>query len=444
MAAHAHAHGTDEKRKLHPKAELKEVGPCRVQVTVELDAKTVSGEIEEKFRELAEQAELPGFRKGHAPRPVLERKFGKAILDDLKFELLNSTFEEVREEKAIEPLGEPEVDAEKIEVKAGAPFTYVVTVEVRPKVEIKTYTGLAVKKAEPKVEESEIEEELKGIRESRAELAPTDGPAAAGDQITYDYELLAGGKSREKGQNQALFLTETISFYGVPMKDFHKSFAGKKAGDQVDVEITLPADHPEAELRGAKAVLRVAVKSVKQRKLPALDDAFAKALDMDSLADLRADLSKQILRAKEREAKAEQAKEILDQILKANPFPLPEGLIAANEQEHLDRMRTRLLSDGADEKTVEAELAKHGKESRPEVERHLRERFVLEHVAAKEKIFVTEDQLDERITQMAARSGHHPAEMRTFLENQGLVPQLRRSMREEAVLEFLVSKAKVG
>jgi len=137
----------------------------------------------------------------------------------------------------------------------------------------------------------------------------------------------------------------------------------------VDYPITLPEDHPEADLRNKTATLRVTVKSIKRRKLPELDAAFAKTMDLDSVEELKEDLRKQILRAKEKEARRDMAQAVLERIENDNPIPLPEGLVTANEKENLDKLRTRMLMDGMDAAAVDAELAKHQKESRPAVER---------------------------------------------------------------------------
>src|SRR5688572_14004122 len=144
------AAATDEKKKLEPKADISEVGPCKLK-----------------------------FREGHAPRPLLEKKFGKAVLDDLKFDLLTHSYEEVKESGQVEPLGEPDVDVEKVEVKDNAPFVYEFTVEVKPKVALKSYTGHKVKKAEAAVSDADLEQELTELREEHAQLVPMDGPAAA-------------------------------------------------------------------------------------------------------------------------------------------------------------------------------------------------------------------------------------------------------------------------
>src|SRR5438876_485405 len=146
MAEAAHAHTHEEEKKFSPKCDVTEVGPCKLQLRIEIAAERVKEEIDHKYRDLNESMALPGFRKGHAPRNVLERKFGKALLDDIKFEMLTGSFEEVKEEKKLEPVGEPELEAEKIVVEEGKPFVYEMKIEVRPTIEIKNYEGIKVTK----------------------------------------------------------------------------------------------------------------------------------------------------------------------------------------------------------------------------------------------------------------------------------------------------------
>jgi trigger factor len=437
------APATDEKKKLEPKAELAEVGPCKLKVRVEVEAPKVHEKIEEKYRELGQTAELPGFRKGHAPRALLERKYGKAVLEDLKFELLNSSFEEVKEAKQLEPLGEPDIDVEKVEIRDGAPLVYEITVEVKPKVEVKRYAGLTVKKIEPAVTDADLDEELKNLREERAELVPHDGPAEKEDQVICDFELRVDGAVKQKIENNALVLNERISFHGAQLPDFHKAIVGKKAGDAVEYPITLPADHPDKTLAGKQGTIAAKLKSVKRRRLPELDAAFAKSFDMDSIEELKEDLRKHLLRQKEREGRRAQAEQILEQIVKENDFPLPEGLVDANTREAEARLRTELLMRGAKEEEVEEAIRRHTAESREAMIRNLKERFVLEHIAQKEKIYVTEEEIDDRIQAMASQTGRHPHEMRAYLEEHELLAPLRRSLREEAVRELLLSKATV-
>lgn len=437
------APATEEKKKLEPKTDIAEVGPCKLKVRVEVAAARVHERIEDEYKKLAQSAELPGFRKGHAPRPILERKFGKALLDDLKFDLLTTSFEEVKETSKLEPLGEPDIDVEKVEVKDNTPFTYEVTIEVKPKIEIKNYSGLKVKKAEASVTDADLEQQLKDLREEHAELVPTDEPAAEGDQVIGDFDLRVGDESKEKAENVALFLNPKISFHGVELPEFHKALAGKKAGDAIEYPLMLADDHPDKKLAGQKALITAKIKSVKRRSLPELNEAFAKTFDLDSVDELKDDLRKQLLRQKEREAQSAQVTQILDQILKENDFPLPEGLIETSTIQARERAKSDLLMRGAQEEEVDEAMTKHEAESREAMVRNLKERFVIEEIARREKIFVTEDDVDARIQSMAGQMGRHPHELRSMLEAQEMIAPLRRSMREEKVREFLLSKAVV-
>src|SRR6185295_9713922 len=164
MAHAAHAHTHEEQKKFLPKAEVKEVGSCKLQITIEVTAERVKEEIDHKYKDLNDSMALPGFRKGHAPRNVLERKFGKALLDDLKFEMMSGSFEEVKEEKKLEPVGEPELEPEKIVLEEGKAFIYEMKIEVRPTFEIKNYEGIKVAKPAVTVEEKDVEAVLKGFQ----------------------------------------------------------------------------------------------------------------------------------------------------------------------------------------------------------------------------------------------------------------------------------------
>src|ERR1041384_2128615 len=184
MAKAAHAHTHEDEKKLEPKVEIQEVGPCKHKLKVEIAADRVKERIEHKYHELAESVELPGFRKGNAPRAILERKFGKALLDDLKFELLSASFEEIKETQKLEPVGEPDVaEVEKLAIEAGKPFAYDVTIEVRPTIEVKSYEGLKVTKPSIAVEEKDIEAVMKSFLESKAELVPAEDGVARENEL---------------------------------------------------------------------------------------------------------------------------------------------------------------------------------------------------------------------------------------------------------------------
>jgi trigger factor len=440
QAAHTHTH---EEKKFSPKSEVKEVGPCKLQIRVEVSAERVKEEIDHKYKDLNDSMALPGFRKGHAPRNVLERKFGKALLDDLKFELLSGSFDEVKEEKKLEPVGEPELEADKVSIEEGKPFVYEMKIEVRPTFEIKQYEGLKVERPPVTVEDKDVENVLKGFQESKAELIPAeDNIAREGDQLTADFTLVVDGKPVDTGENNAVFLTPDIQFFGKELPEFFKAIVGKKVGDSADVPVKLPDDFGDKAHAGKDAIIRTAIKGVKQKKLPPVDTDFAKKhFDMDTVDELKADVRKRIEREKEASGRAQMGEKLVEELVRANDFPMPEGLINSGTEEAMRRAQLDLAMKGVPEEEVQKVVDKDKTGSRENMAKALKAHFILEHLAQKEKIFVTEDQVEERVGQMAAQYGKWPHEMKAFLEERGLLSQLRRSMREELVKEFLLSKA---
>lgn len=443
--AHPHSHGEDEEeRKLEPKVDVSDAGPCKLKLVIEISAEKVHDEIEHKYEELNESVALPGFRKGKAPRNILEKKFGKPMLEDLKFELLNRSFEEAKAAKNLEPVGEPDIkDPEKLAVEDAKPFVYELTLETRPKVEVKSYEGLKIKKPKVTAEEKDVEAVLRGYQESKADLVPVeDGIAKEGDQIVADLTLMVADKAVDTAENNALFLTDDISFYGIELKDYHKAVAGKKTGETVDFPVKLPAEFPEKAHAGKDALIRTALKGVKRKLLPAIDADFAKKhFDMDSVDELKADIAKKIVREKEEVAKAEMGRKLVEDLVIANDFPMPEGLITSGAEEALQRLQMDLTMKGTAEEEIAKTLEKERTASKENMTKALKAHFILEHLATKEKVFVTEEQVEERVGRIAQQYGRWPHEMKQYLEQQGLLSQLRRSMREELVREFLLSKA---
>ncbi|MBI2899906.1 MAG: trigger factor [Planctomycetes bacterium] len=431
-----------EQKKLEPKASIEEIGPCKLRVKIEVAAEKIKERIDEKYKELNDTVALPGFRKGHAPRSLLERKFGKDILENVKFESVSGSFDEVKEEKKLEPVGEPEIDVEKISVEEGKPLAFEVVMEVRPSFELKDYAGIPVKKPKIEVADAEVDEAVRGFQEARAELIPAeDGLARENDQVICDLDVVVEGKAVKRDENAAFFLTEKLAFFGAMLPDFSRAFHGRKAGEVLEHAVTLPEAFPDANHRNKPAHLRASVKGIKRKKLPAVDAEFCKEFDCDSVEELRDYLRKRLAQEKEHEVRDRMADEVVKEIVKRHDFAMPEGLVKSATDEALQRARIEMLMRGAKEEEIDKAIETMRNESREEMARTLRSHFILEQIAAKERIFVTEDQVEERVQQLATRQGVWPHELKAHLEKENLMAPLRRQMKQEQVREFLLSKA---
>lgn len=433
----------DEHKKLEPTVTQEEVGPCKLKLTIEVAEAKVRELIDDQYQELNDNVALPGFRKGHAPRKLMERKFGKDILDRLKVTLLTDSFDEAKEQMKIEPVGEPDLDVDSIAVKEGEPFAYSITVEVMPEIEVKDYTGTELEKKPVEVAKEDVDAAIDGLREQRAEWTPLEGKekAALGDQIIGDFVLLDGDAQVDASENVQLELTPNILLYNQKIEDFHKKVEGRQAGDTVDLEVTLPEKHPTHA--GKACALKVALKSVKRKRLPPADEKFFKALDVDDEDELRDMVAKQVRRSKETEQRDALKDQLMEKLIEANTFIVPEALQKEAEHRMAERMRANYMMHGVPQEKLDAELEQQGAKVRELGVKALRGQMLLEAIANKERIYVTEGMLEEKIGQMAQAYGMRPDEMRAYLDQEQMIPSMRREYRAELTRDFLLEKAKI-
>lgn len=435
---------TEERKKLEPTVTREEVGPCKVKLTISVPEPKVRELIDGQYQELNDSVALPGFRRGHAPRKLMERKFGKKVLDDLKVTLLTDSFDEAKEQVKIEPVGEPDLDVETISVKEGEPFSYTVTVEVMPEIEVKDYAGLELEKPPIEVKKEDIEGAIDTLREQRAEWTPIEGKekAAIGDQVIGDFTLLDGDQTVDTSENVQLELTPNILLYNQKLSDFHTSVEGKQAGDAVEVKVTLPDNHPTHA--GKACSLKVGLKSVKRKRLPPVDEKFLKSMDVDDEEELHELVGKQVRRSKETQQREAMKDQIMEKLIAANAFILPEALQKEAEHRMAERLRANYMMHGVPEERLKKELEEQGAKVRELGIKALRGQMILESIAARERIFVTEGMLEEKIGQMAQAYGMRPDEMRAYLDQEGMIATMRREYRAELVRDFLLEKARIA
>lgn len=441
MAQETHA---EEKIRLEPAVEVEETGPCRLKIHLTVSAEKIKELVDERFRKLNETVQVPGFRRGHAPRVLLERKFGRHLLEELKQDVVGKGFEEAAEEKKFELVGEPTVvDPDALELKADSEFKYAVEIETLPRFELKPYTGLTVKKPPVKVEPEEVDEAIEALRRQHATWEPVKEAAQKGDQVVADLWVLHEGKELAFQENASLTVGEDVAVFGTRQPDFYRVLLGKESGATGEYEMTVPADHPDRGFAGKTVTVRAAIKGVRRRKLPELDAEFFKLLDVDDLDDLKEEVEHRLKRAKNEEARSSMASDLLEQIVQANEFPVPEGLVKHASAEFLSLSAYEWLRQGVAPAEVRKRVQEHRDQVEEEAAREIREHLIIQKIADREKIFVTEDEVGRRIAEMAAGMGRAAGELESELDAAGLLPGLRRRMRTEKVLEFLLSKAKI-
>jgi trigger factor len=438
---HGHAHGHGEK--VPPfSVSASETSAVQRSLAVEVEESGVHAAFERVYKDLAKTARLKGFRPGKAPRAVLERLYGASVKDEVERLLVGQTFAAATERCGVVPVVEPEIEAEPPEV--GRAFRYTARVEVKPKLVLPELEGLPATRPLVQVRDDEVESELEALRQRRAPLEdePEDARAGRGTILALDYEGRIEGRPFEGGSAKG---AQVELGAGRLVPGFEEGLEGARRGESREVSVTFPDDYPAAELQGKHAVFAVAVKGLQRRQVPALDDAFAKALGEEgigTLEELRARLREMLQTRRERAADEALQRSVLDALLARAPFDAPPGLVERRLSQRLASAHDQLGSVLSHDE-LHARLDEWRVAWRPEAEREVRESLLLEAVAEQQGLATDDAALEARVERMARDQGVAPERLKKLYKERGLLEGLRARMRDEQALEFLVSRAKV-
>ncbi|WP_313891698.1 trigger factor [Psychrobacillus sp.] len=412
-------------------------------LTVEVSAEEVTKGLDLAFKKVVKQINAPGFRKGKMPRPMFEKMYGVESLyqDALDF-ILPEAYSNAIDEAGIDPVDRPEIDI--VTMEKGQALVFTATVVVKPEVTLGDYKGLEVTKLDVEVTDEEIEEQLKTQQERLAELVVKEDAIVEGDTAVIDFEGFSDGVAFEGGAGTDYAL-EIGSNSFIP--GFEDQLVGLKTGEEKDVEITFPEEYHAAELAGKPATFKVAIKEVKGKELPELNDDFAKEVDADveGIDGLRAKL-KEVTAEEKKQTSAQSLRDDLVEAAAANAtIDIPEAMIESETDRMLQEFGQRLQSQGMnldlyyqfsgqDEAALRGQMAEDAK-NRVQVS------LTLEAIAIKEELTVSEEDVNAELEKMSAQFNMPSADIRKAL---GGTDVLENDLRFQKTVEFLVENAKIS
>ena len=420
-----------------------ERSPVLRALRVEVEEQDVKHAFEQVYRNLARSVRVRGFRPGKTPRAVLEKLYAASVAEEVERLLVNETFAAAVERSGVVPVVEPSIEAEP--PKLGQAFRYTAEVEVKPSVVLPELDGLPASRPAVQVRDDEVERELEELRLRRAPLEDEPEGARAGDGsvLTVSYEGRIDGQPFEGGSAEGAQV-EIGSGRLVP--GFEDGLRGATAGERREVSVTFPDDYAAEDLRGKHAAFAVEVRALQRRRLPALDDAFAKELGeegIETIEALRGRLREAITQRRERAAQETLRRSLLDALLERTAFEVPPGLVDRQLSQRLSRAHDQ-LHELMPHEELHARLDEWRVSWRPEAEREVRESLLLEAVAAQQGFAADDAEVAARLEAIAREQGIAPARLAALYEERGLTPALRVRIREEKALEFLTSRAKVA
>lgn len=414
---------------------------------VEIDPGEVAQQTEAVTKEFQKLARIPGFRPGHAPRSLIEKRFAREIQDDVQRKTIPESYRTAISEHKLRVVTMPEID--KVEFAKDKPLSYEARLEVAPEFTLPPYKGLPVKKKSAEVTDEDLDKTLDMLREQKAEFTDvTARPLAMDDFAIIRYSAVCEGKPLKEVAPNAQLPAEDKDFWfwmgeGSFAPGFPDQLVGANVGDRKQVLIDFPADHPQKELAGRKATFFVEIKGVKEKKLPALDDAFAKSIQADDLATLKAKLREDLAGQKRSEASADAKRQIMDQLLKVVQFELPPQMLAEETRGVVYDMVRDSMMRGATKEMIDAKKDEIFGFASKGAEERVRVAFILARIAEEEKITVEPKEIEERIQALAARYQTPVTKLREKLNERGGTFEIEEQIQRAKTLDFLEANAKL-
>ena len=415
---------------------IEELDGWRRRLTIHIGEEELDRRVDELLTELGKTAEMPGFRKGKVPRNLLEQKHGPTVRARALSDLVSGAYVDAVREANIRPVADPEF-GEIPRAATDGRYTITATVDVQPEVELEDYEGLSFVERVPIVKDDDVVSALERIREENADLVSTGQPAVAGDYVIVDYERLDENGEPVPDSKVEGYPCE-VGKEALP-PELDEALLGASAGDERRITIDYPQDHSVEELAGKSITFSLTVQDVKRKRLPALDDDFARTLGpFETLLDLRVRIRSRLEAEAKAAARRRLEEEIVSELIRRNELELPESMVTRR----LDAMYERMSSQQP-EGAQKVDRAEFDKVYRPVVEHQLRAGLILHAIAEKHDIKVTEEDIRKRVELIAEARKQDPQELMKYLEGSEALSQIEDDIWLEKVHDFIVGVSEV-
>jgi len=419
---------------------IEEINSIAKKLHFEVGAERVDQEIERAFRKIGKTAKIKGFRPGKIPLSVLEQYYGGQMEQEVLGRLINDTYFKALDEHAIPAVGEPRI-VDSSGVSRGQAFTYQAEIEVKPTLAAKDYIGVALQKEKFELDPKVIDGRLDELRTSRAQLEISSRDRAqTGDSVIIDFEGFVDGQPFEGGKAED-FVLELGSAALIP--GFEDQVAGMQRGAEQEIAVTFPEDYGQKALAGKAATFRVALKEIKEKIVPALDDELAKGFGVESLAELRAQLEASYLLQENNRIDNDLRERLVRELIERNPFEVPAAMTAKQLEYMYSNISNRMRSQGLAPEVLGLTPQSFAERYRETAVSQVKGTLLLEAIGKQEEIAVEDGEIDGRLEEIA-KMANAPLDMvKKYYAGAEAREGLLTQIAEEKVVRFLVDKARV-
>ena len=425
---------------------IEEAGPCKKKITIEIPEETVIKATDEQYKTLGKDAEVPGFRKGRAPRRLLEKRFGKDLSQQIKLKLLADASDAAVKDNEIDTLRDPDIDHEKIELPETGPMKFEFEVEVRPQFDLPELENIPINKTTREVTDEQVTSEIDKLRKYSGVWAPRKKgeKIEENDQVIGDVLLkVEGVEENEKLDNTEIFVRAGGFVGSVPVEDLDKLLIGAKSGDVKETSIDVPATFHKEEYRGKKIDVKIEVEDIKWLKPAELNEAFCKNYGVENEDELKERIEESLQARLEQDAKAEMTEQIYKYMVEKTDFDLPTTIVAEQAQNLMQRQYSTLLQKSLPAEQLKEEVENIQATSEDQAKEQLKTFFILSKIAEKLKIEITDEEINGQIAQIAVSKGQRPEKMKEDMLKDGSLAQFSMQLRESKCIDKLLETAKI-
>lgn len=423
--------------------QLEKLEKNMAKLTIEVSAEELDKAIDTAYQKNKNKISIPGFRKGKAPRKMIEQMYGKEVFyEDAANELIPGAYEKALEECTEDIVSSPQIDV--VQIEAGKPFIFTAEVALKPEVTLGQYKGVKVDKIDVEVSDEEVDAEIEKERDRNARTITVEDRAVKdGDMTVIDFEGFVDGVAFEggKGENYPLTIGS-----GAFIPGFEEALIGAEIGKETDVNVTFPEDYQASELAGKAAVFKCTVKEIKEKELPELDDEFASEVsEFDTMAEYKEDVKKNLADKKAADAKAAKEDAVIDAIVADAKMEIPDAMVETQQRQMVEDFAQRIQSQGL---TMEQYMQFTGmntamllEQVKPQALKRIQSRLVLEAVVAAEKMEATEEDFEEEVKVMAEAYQMEADKVKELLAENGK-KQVMEDICIKKAADFVVENAK--
>jgi len=416
---------------------------CKRELELEIPAENVQKAAEKVARDLARVARIPGFRPGKAPVTLIRRRFADDIQGEVVQSLVPEYLEKALGEKKLIPVTRPEVD--QVHFKEGEPLRFRAVFEVLPEFDLGDYKNLEVQVEALEIGDAQVDKAIEELRERSATFVPVEGRAAKDG----DYALIKLTGVPEGG-GEPVHADNILCHLGAEetLESFTENLRGASAGETKRFTSRYPEDYPDPKLAGKAYDYTVEVQGVKEKKLPDVNDEFAKDAagetgGVTTLAELRKKIRENLEAAKDQQQTAQAREKILELLIKRHDFPVPEALVENQMDVRLERAVRSLAAQGVDPRAVNVDWVALRRRQRERAIDDVKAELLLDRIATEEKIDATEEDVEKEIAQLAERSGESATALRARLTKQGALDRMKSKLRSDKTIEWLYRTARI-